>query len=50
MEGRKEWNELVGQFFLPVVTNETLLFWAVFLGCSTCPLRHASCQGDLFSP
>ncbi len=49
-EGRKEWNELVGQYFLPTVTNETPLSWTVFLGCSTCPLRHASRQGDLFSP
>lgn len=50
MEGSKERNELVGQYFLPMVTNETPLSWTVFLGCSTCPLRHASRQGDLFSP
>lgn len=40
-EGGREWNELVGQSFLPMVTNETPLSWTVFLGCSTCPQRHA---------
>lgn len=32
------------------MTNETQMSWTVFLGCSTCPPRHASRQGDLFSP
>ena len=49
-EKEKERNELVGQYFLPVVTNETPLSWTVFLGCSACLLRHTSRQGDLFSP
>lgn len=43
-------NELEGQNFLQVVNNEILLGCTVILGFSMCPLRHTSCQGDLFSP
>lgn len=39
-------SELVGQRSLPAVTNEAPLSWPVFLGCSTCPPRHSSGQGD----
>lgn len=46
----KRRKELLGQYLLPMVTNESPLSWTVFLGCSTCPPRHASGQGDLFSP
>lgn len=42
-------NELEGQNFLRVVTNEILLGCTVILGFSTCPPRHTSCQGDPFS-
>lgn len=50
-EGRMQWlNKRVGQCSLPTVTNEAPLSWPVFLGCSTCPLRHSSGQGDLNPP
>lgn len=43
-------SELVGQRSLPAVTNEAPLSWPVFLGCSTCPRRHSSGQGDRNPP
>lgn len=49
-ERREEWHKLVGHYFLSAVTNGTPMSWTVFLGCSTCPPRRASRQGDPFSP
>lgn len=44
MERRMEWNELL------MVNNEIPMSWAVFLGCSKCPMGYLRSHGDPFSP